>query len=494
MAVRAQTSRYAALLNERRCNIFFYDAVERLNYGRLRPERIPANWNADHRYSTELWLQRALKDHPWRVRTVEEADVIFVAANFSMYCYMNKLFTGRMLWKRIISDPLLWQASRGASRTPPKAVTLQYPSCPPWLGTNNTKPDGVLLLTEYKRPDDVRKDGTTWRRHGQKSAVTPFVVSKPGWLSGSAPAPATVPWRERKLLFYTGHVPKLQIAQLRYLIWRQVRRDPRVTTKSHSINCTIGAYSYCRAGGAFLAAQPSSFFATYCTAFCSPSERQAKVACGGSSGVPASTNLKWFQMRCRSYRGVNFTDEMADYDRDSRARWNYSEYLSRARRHRFCLVVPGDFVSTPKLSEMVALGGAGGCIPVIVMQYKMNGDRPNESSAAQNIEMRLPHSDWLDYCDIAYFVSESTATAKMAMVLQKLDGVSDSMAEAKLRGLREARDAFSYRAGSTIAAPSATDFILAGMCELAKQYRAPTPVRAWGTKRFSRCAIESMST
>ena len=126
------------------------------------------------------------------------------------------------------------------------------------------------------------------------------------------------------------------------------------------------------------------------------------------------------------------------------------------------------------------------------MQYKVEHGRPNESSAQQSIEMRLPHSDWLDYCGIAYFVSETTAKSEMAMVLRKLDAVTDSMAEAKLRGLREARDAFSYREDSTTAAPSATEFIFAGMCALARQYKAPVPVKLRGTKRFSTCAIESM--
>ena len=34
--------------------------------------------------------------------------------------------------------------------------------------------------------------------------------------------------------------------------------------------------------------------------------------------------------------------------------------------HKYCLVVPGDFPGTPKIAEMLALGGAGGCIPVFV--------------------------------------------------------------------------------------------------------------------------------
>ena len=36
-------------------------------------------------------------------------------------------------------------------------------------------------------------------------------------------------------------------------------------------------------------------------------------------------------------------------------------------QHRFCAVAPGDTWSTKKIAEVVAIGGAGGCIPLIVV-------------------------------------------------------------------------------------------------------------------------------
>ena len=58
--------------------------------------------------------------------------------------------------------------------------------------------------------------------------------------------------------------------------------------------------------------------------------------------------------------------------------------------HRFCLVAPGDFVATHKITEAVALGGAGGCIPLFVLPTK------------HRVESMLPYTRWLDYCAIDY--------------------------------------------------------------------------------------------
>ena len=50
---------------------------------------------------------------------------------------------------------------------------------------------------------------------------------------------------------------------------------------------------------------------------------------------------------------------------------------------------PGDFVTTPKLAEAMAMGGAGGPIPVLVL--------PSKATDASG----LPYSSWLDYCEAA---------------------------------------------------------------------------------------------
>ena len=82
-----------------------------------------------------------------------------------------------------------------------------------------------------------------------RTIVTPFVVSKPPWLVGSAAAgaPAAVPWDERELLFFAGHIPKLYIRPTRYQIWRQLRRVPNVTLLSSTLLCGYGPFDTCAA-------------------------------------------------------------------------------------------------------------------------------------------------------------------------------------------------------------------------------------------------------
>ena len=141
------------------------------------------------------------------------------------------------------------------------------------------------------------------------------------------------------------------------------------------------------------------------------------------------------------------------------------------------------------------------------MKYDLDREgRVNARSARRSIELRMPHSDWLDYCDVVFFVSEHATTSNMKGVLRKLERISAATAGAKLQALREVRGAFTYRPGSTAASPSATDFIIAGMCQLAKQHLERTNgVRRMGsnatsrdalwapaTRDFSRCALESM--
>ena len=105
------------------------------------------------------------------------------------------------------------------------------------------------------RATSTRSPTASARRYG---VVAPFVVSQPPWLVGAsaAGAPAFVPWAERALLFFPGHVPKLYINHVRYKLWRQVRNLDGVTAISGTLNCTVGAYAVCE--GWRTGATPSS--------------------------------------------------------------------------------------------------------------------------------------------------------------------------------------------------------------------------------------------
>ena len=105
----------------------------------------------------------------------------------------------------------------------------------------------------------------------------------------------------------------------------------------------------------------------------------------------------------------------------------------------------GRLPSTPKITEFVAVGAAGGCLPVVVVP----------SPVRDGARRQLPYaSTWLDYCEIAFIVPESAVgnSTEMRLVLDRLNAVTEEAAEVKRAALRRVRDAFVARTGAILAA------------------------------------------
>ena len=88
--------------------------------------RVP-HWQ-DDAFSTEVWLEAALMrpDHPWRVHSAADAELIYIAANFSYMCVANKAFAARFLWSALRQEPRLWRPSNVSGKpAAPKAVSFQ---------------------------------------------------------------------------------------------------------------------------------------------------------------------------------------------------------------------------------------------------------------------------------------------------------------------------------------------------------------------------------
>lgn len=96
-----------------------------------------------------------------------------------------------------------------------------------------------------------------------------------------------------------------------------------------------------------------------------------------------------------------------------------NQFLATAAGHRFCLIAQGDPGNTAKVTETIALGGSGGCIPLYVLYAVRTQRAPTPPDFARD----LPHLRWLDYCNVAYFITEFTARNHMARVLEWIDGV-----------------------------------------------------------------------
>jgi hypothetical protein len=478
------------------------------------PERYtPKNWMTN-KFSAEMWLQRSMRTHPWRATSAADADLVLLLANFSMLCRAGKMFSGRFMWQKMnvalgmqppksskstksgrplptttVSSadaaPAVHEYLRGSEQVPKAYVLTDNECLPPWTGSKRMK--GLIELTDQGP-------------HGN-DVLAPFVLTKPWWLVGGtrgpsdAPAPAEVAWGQRRLLFFAGHVPKLYIAPTRYRIWQQVRRHPGVTAFSATLNCTIGSFSACRRVNNMTLIESRS----YCTDFCAshamddyktflndapgthgsaPMARRRRSlglnsSAGGVGTSPAHSissmttppmgrcvsGILRLKRDCKHYKHVDFEDELPDMAK-SAINLPSHKYYEHAMGHRFCVAAPGDFVSTPKITEYVAMGAAGGCLPLLVIKGTP--------------ENTLPYTRWLDWCSIAFIISDATARTSMASVLRKLELVSAEEAAAKRAALLAVRDAFVWRAPTLDpeAHPSAPDFLLGELCDAARSRRA----------------------
>jgi hypothetical protein len=243
-------SAQAQRLATERCRIFRFD-VSDAAHTRLPDRYTPKDW-PQNKFSAELWLARALRHHPWAVDNASQADLVLMETNLSMACRAGKQFSGRAMWKHMSTsmgyknqNQTLHPGMHG-SESAVKAVILTHKECPPpWVG--HGVPPGLSKMVDHGP--------------GKFDIIAPFVLSKPPWLVGarnrSRPhhaarvhprAPQQVPWTQRRLLFFAGHIPKLYIQTTRYNIWRQIRRHPGVTALSATLNCTVGSFSVCREG------------------------------------------------------------------------------------------------------------------------------------------------------------------------------------------------------------------------------------------------------
>ena len=81
------------------CRIYVHDAHAATGI-QLPPRYSRPNWE-HNQYSAELWLQRAVEHHPWRVLDARAADMLYVSSNLSLWCVAGKGWTIRRFWKAL---------------------------------------------------------------------------------------------------------------------------------------------------------------------------------------------------------------------------------------------------------------------------------------------------------------------------------------------------------------------------------------------------------
>ena len=305
-----------ALIEASRCAIHVVD-LEAVTGIRPSNLSVPRNWESNQ-YAVELWLHRAIERHPWRVASPSsssDADLLFGAANLSLWCVLGRVGARRQLWGALYRTvPPLLAATPASSQ--PIFIARQYEgSCgPAESATNNgsstSSPAHAILMQE-----EVKLSGGGGVPHTR--LVSPFLVSTPSWLvgkRGGAPPPPTPPWHLRKLVFFAGHIPKPYIRDTRYTLWRQLRNESaRATVLAADVACTVGAFEVCRRPEVWLQAQPARFFADFCRRDCVIDPGRG---CLGADPDPSESRQPRLhaelKLKCRGYAGVNFTDELED--------------------------------------------------------------------------------------------------------------------------------------------------------------------------------------
>ena len=361
-----------------RCRVFLHNPLVHTP----TPARYkPRGWRSN-KYAQEVHLREALVGHPWRVHSAEEADLIVLATDFSMLCVAHKGYAARYQWQVLLNDTIACDGrftgrdlmlTKGDPRcrshpSTPRLLSLTNGDCqPPWngwasaFGPPSRAPGNFIFLVDHRQKGLAENDRTI---------VAPAVISRgPAWLikgtdaerAHQADTDALLPWEHRKVLFFAGHTPKLHNGRrLRFQIWQQLRSEPNVTCVSSTLNCTLGMYEVCTSPE-----RVRREYSSYC--YANGWECRAR-----DPGPPCMVrDAKTLLRHCRTYSNLNWTAMLPDIRRDAR-QLPFSTYLATARAHRFCLAAPGDFSSTPKITEFVAVGASGGCIPVIVVTEEVS--------------------------------------------------------------------------------------------------------------------------
>ena len=469
------------------CNIYLHDAAGAAGFKLPSHYAIP-NWRF-HRYSQERWVREALVSHRWRVRRIEDADFVVLDAKFTQICTARKTYAARHLWHIHLNDSLLCDAQNKGRKlnpsgdprclrtSPPKLLILSNTECnSPWSGWG-----GPFMPPSRPPPEYMfALDRLHGFRQREIAMVIPAVLARPAWLTGAAELPPSLlqvqrqPWMMRKLLFFPGHIPKLYVSALRFRVWNQIRTHSMVTAASHTLACTVGAYRLCQEEPERITREHLHFCKRACGADGGPRNALAGTFAKQGGIQCAAKTADMLRRQCIAYQEVNFSDTIlnANLERDSRF-LTHEEYVLTAFGHRFCLAVPGDFMSaSPKITEFIAVGGVGGCIPVLVVPT--------------NAWEILPHAHWLNYCSFAYLV-HTTARNRINMprALARLANVSADEAAAKQRALRTVRDAFVWREPGPTSDPSAADYILQAACMAVRNRSTRVRLRARRTRHLS---------
>ena len=324
-------------------------------------------------YAVHWWLQRALQAHPWRVRRPQGADVVFFNASFTYG-------RDRQATIRKLDEPEYQRERKRISAAHElKEIHRTRPTdCKSvWFAVSFRTRSVMRHKESHPCLRWVRELDTGYTEHFQP-LVTPFVVASPDWLTSdehdaAVAQPAHVPWERRKLLFFAGHTPVLHISNIRWNLWRVLQGDSRVTLYSpdlihqviHARACAVGARyadtdsKRAPAVRAFLHQECARYCVVHGDAFlpkCSSSSSSTAELCAQYILPTLEQVLRKRHCRILWVHNVSGASE----ELIAPVRLSQDAYMAEIMKHRFCLIAPGDDMSTHKIGETARLARCRG--------------------------------------------------------------------------------------------------------------------------------------
>ena len=359
-------------------------------------------------YAVHWWLQRALQAHPWRVSTPQRADVVFFNASFT-YGRDRDAVIRRLDGPGYMRERQRISAGKSLSReiSELKEIHRTRPTdCKSvWFAVSFRTRSVMQHKESHPCLRWVRELDTGYTEHFQP-LVTPFVVASPDWLTSdehdaAVAQPAHVPWERRKLLFFAGHTPVLHISNVRWNLWRVLQGDSRVTLYSpdlihqvvHARACAVGA----RYADTDTKRAPAvrAFLHQECARYCVVHGDAFLLKCSSSSSSTAELCAQYLRSphlgasvqkrHCRILAAHNMTG--ASEELIAPVRLSQDAYMAEIMKHRFCLIAPGDDMSTHKIGETARLARCRGgpCehrVLTLITRRNDGGCRPGWLSSA----------------------------------------------------------------------------------------------------------------
>ena len=381
--------------------------------------------NNRSQHSSHYWISQSLASHPWRVKRLSEADIVYFNASLSLSSRGRYKNFGTL---QNIPKLLATNGSRCGNATPAAIYATSHsindrPHDPnTCIKVGCRLPLGIHFLSQEENPPlcpaphVARRPSPCLRLLQVAVGPTGLDIVTPKVASASllAGLPPPTPWPERKLLLVVlGRIINPAISTVRWDAWRELHSNPMATVYQYNLKDMWMSAACDLPASERRAVQISECHRVWGEKY--DCEHQLQ-------------NSKRHH-HCRGFHGNLAQSYRAASVEAIRGRFLSEDgFKAEVMKHKFCLIIRGDFASTLKLTEHLALVGSRGCVPVVV-----------KAGAPLDV---LPFSAVFNLCRIAFIVDKRVAFSQL--MLNALAAVPEREAISFWAEAAKLQDAFLY--------------------------------------------------